>query len=123
MKKRGNAIAEALRVQKAAARQGFDWNRSAPLWAKLREETIEFREVAHLKKRGEEELGDLLFMVVNLARHYRLNPERALAAGNRKFLRRYGYILKRAKGLPPLGSKRRLTQMEKLWVAAKKKGL
>ncbi|MEK6805266.1 MAG: MazG nucleotide pyrophosphohydrolase domain-containing protein [Pseudomonadota bacterium] len=122
MKKR-EPLAHALLLQKAAARQGFDWDRAAPLWAKLREEVGELREVAHQRRRGEEELGDLLFMVVNLARHYRLDPVRALKQGNRKFVRRYGYILKHADTLPPLGHPRRLAQMEKLWQHAKRRGL
>jgi uncharacterized protein YabN with tetrapyrrole methylase and pyrophosphatase domain len=118
-----SAIADALRLQKSAARQGFDWNRPGPLWNKLQEEIAELREVARDPVRGQEELGDLLFMVVNLARHFGLDPERALRGGNRKFMRRYAYILRHAKTLPPLGHPRRLAQMEKLWVAAKKKGL
>ncbi len=121
--KNTDPIAEALRVQKGAARQGFDWNRPAPLWAKLQEEITELRAVARQPKKAEEELGDLLFMVINLARHFGLDPKAALKGTNRKFLRRYGYVLKGAKNLPPLGHPRRLAQMEKLWKKAKKQGL
>lgn len=121
--KRKSAIADALRLQKSAARQGFDWNRPGPLWNKLQEEIAELREVAREPVRAQEELGDLLFMAVNLARHFGLDPERALRGGNRKFMRRYGYILKHAKQLPSLGHPQRLAQMEKLWQKAKRQGL
>ena len=118
--KRRDSLREAMKLQRAAARQGFDWNKTAPLWAKLQEEIAELSAAARDPRRAEEELGDLLFMVVNFARHLGLDPNRALRGASRKFKRRYGYILQHADSLPPLGHPRRLAAMEKLWQQAKR---
>jgi uncharacterized protein YabN with tetrapyrrole methylase and pyrophosphatase domain len=111
-------LAAAMKMQRAAARQGFDWRELADLWPKLAEEIAELR-AARTSKERREELGDLLFMLVNLARHLKLDPASALAAANRKFARRYGYIQKHRDSLPPLGDPRRLDAMELLWTQAK----
>lgn len=85
------ALTRALKLQKRAARVGFDWPEIAPVFAKLSEETAELR--AEMTARNQagiaEEMGDLLFSVVNLARHLDLDPEAALRAGNDKFERRF----------------------------------
>ncbi len=85
------ALTRALKLQKRAARVGFDWPEAAPVLDKIGEE------VAELKAEMEagdapamaEEMGDLLFSVVNLARHLDIDPEAALRAGNDKFERRF----------------------------------
>ena len=112
------ALQEALRLQREAAAQGFDWTDPAGLWDKLAEEIGELREAPDAAGRAEE-LGDLLFMVVNLSRHLGVDPTAALAAANAKFSRRYGHILKHLDHLPPLGDASRLDAMERLWQAAK----
>jgi uncharacterized protein YabN with tetrapyrrole methylase and pyrophosphatase domain len=114
-------LAEAGRIQRAAARQGFDWARLADVWPKLEEEIGELRAVARHRRRAQEELGDLLFMVVNLARHLGISPSAALRAGNRKFQRRYAHVMRHSAKLPPLGSRARLIRMEELWQEAKRK--
>jgi uncharacterized protein YabN with tetrapyrrole methylase and pyrophosphatase domain len=111
-------LAEALRLQLEAAREGFDWTDPQELWDKLAEEIGELRRAADAAER-EEELGDLLFMAVNLSRHLGVDPARALQAANAKFQRRYGYILQHLSGLPPLGDPSRLQRMEQLWQQAK----
>lgn len=116
-------LAAALLLQKHAARLGFDWDKADDLWKKLAEEIGELKAVARQPKKAEGELGDLLFMAVNLARHLGVNAERALHGANRKFSRRFAYILERGESLPPLGDKRRLAAMEKFWQEAKRKGL
>lgn len=120
-KRKGDPLAQARRVQRAAARQGFDWPAGDPrVWAKLAEEIRELRVVARNPRRAEEELGDLLFMVVNLSRHLKVDARWALAGAIRKFSRRFAYVMKHAAALPPLGSRRRLVEMEKLWQEAKR---
>jgi uncharacterized protein YabN with tetrapyrrole methylase and pyrophosphatase domain len=119
MKRRREPLAEALRIQRAAARQGFDWDRLAPLWRKLQEEIGELRAVARQPARAADELGDLLFMAVNLARHLRVDAGAALTRANRKFLRRYRHVMRGAAQLPPLGDRKRLAQMERRWQQAK----
>jgi uncharacterized protein YabN with tetrapyrrole methylase and pyrophosphatase domain len=111
-------LAEALRLQLEAAAEGFDWTNPQDLWDKLAEEIGELRQAADAAAR-EEELGDLLFMVVNLSRHLGVDPARALLAANAKFSRRYGLILEHLAELPPLGDPTRLEQMERLWQQAK----
>lgn len=113
-----SAIEYALQLQRAAAQQGFDWDEPAALWAKLAEELDELREAASPVHRLEE-LGDVLFMVVNIARHMGLKPEQALAAANVKFERRYAQVMQSPQTLPPLGDPRRIVEMERRWQQAK----
>lgn len=115
-------LSEALILQRRAARQGFDWPRQDPeLWDKLAEEVGELRAVCRDRRRATEELGDLLFMVVNLARHLDVDARQALAGAIRKFQRRYAYVIRHAADLPPRKDARRLQRMEALWRAAKRR--
>ncbi len=114
----------ARQLQDDAAREGFDWHELAPLWDKLAEEIAELREtVDQTPARRQDELGDLLFVVVNLARHLGVDPAAALAGANDKFRRRYAHVMAQPEGLPPLGSPERLDAMEARWQQAKKLGL
>lgn len=118
----GAALRDAARIQRQAARQGFDWPQNDPrLWGKLAEEIRELRAVRKDRSRASDELGDLLFMVVNLSRHLKVDADRALAGAVRKFQRRYTYVMRHARKLPPLGDARRLERMEALWRAAKRR--
>ncbi|HUS24647.1 MAG TPA: MazG nucleotide pyrophosphohydrolase domain-containing protein [Candidatus Binatia bacterium] len=114
-------LSEALRIQRAAAGQGFDWPDLAPLWRKLAEEIRELKAVAHDRRKARDELGDLLFMAVNLARHLQVDPSRALSQASRKFLRRYAFVMRGARTLPKRGDPRRLAAMERRWVEAKRR--
>lgn len=114
-------LRRAVRIQRAAARQGFDWPAGDPrVWAKLAEEIGELRRVCGDRRRAAEELGDLLFMVVNLSRHLRVDAAAALAYATAKFEGRYGHVRAHARGLPPRGDPRRLERMEQLWQEAKR---
>ena len=116
-----DALAEALRIQLEAARHGFDWREAGELWDKLAEEIGELQQaVGEGRERTQDELGDLLFMVVNLARHLGVDAGAALNQANAKFNRRFAYILQNAEGLPPLGAPDRLDAMEALWQEAKR---
>jgi len=116
------ALTRAEKLGKRAARLGFDWPETAPVIDKIEEETAELRaEIAAdaPPERLEEELGDLLFSVVNLARHLRIEPEHALRAANRKFERRFRQV---EKTLAESGHKPEdagLNAMEAAWKAAK----
>jgi uncharacterized protein YabN with tetrapyrrole methylase and pyrophosphatase domain len=114
-----DAIEAALQLQRNAAAEGFDWSDEEGLWLKLAEEIGELRAAATPDERLEE-LGDLLFMVVNLARHLHSDPAAALRQANAKFERRWRYILDRRDNLPAAG-RERLEAMERLWMEAKRR--
>lgn len=108
------ALERATKLQRRAARVGFDWPDAAGPRAKIVEELAELdAETDH--HRMLDELGDLLFAVVNLARHLNIEPEVALREANAKFERRFRQIEKQP-GFADLS----LEEKEELWVAAKK---
>jgi len=108
------ALERAAKLQRRAARTGFDWPDASGPRAKIDEELAELEaETDHDRKL--EELGDLLFAVVNLARHLNIEPEAALREANRKFEQRFRAI-ERTPGFSDMS----LEEMEALWVEAKK---
>src|SRR3954451_19169492 len=108
------ALERAAKLQRRAARTGFDWPDVSGPRAKIDEELAELEaETDHERKL--EELGDLLFAVVNLARHLNIEPEAALREANRKFEQRFRAIEK-----TPRFAELSLDQKEELWTAAKK---
>ncbi|NLT94973.1 MAG: nucleoside triphosphate pyrophosphohydrolase [Clostridia bacterium] len=86
------SLMHAYKVQEKAAKVGFDWPDIQGAWEKLEEELTELRRALEGKGKVYEELGDLLFAVVNVARFLDVNPEEALAAAVRKFRLRFSYI-------------------------------
>ena len=114
-------LEEALRLQREAAELGFDWRHLDELWDKLAEESAELREAAaQSREAAQDELGDLLFMAVNLARHLGVDAEAALAGANAKFRRRFAHVCAARDQLPPLGDPTRLDAMEARWLEAKR---
>ena len=122
------ALTRAIKLQNKAAKVGFDWPSLAPVFAKLNEELAELEaaiaETQDKTNRAaiEEEFGDLLFVVANIARHLKLDPEGALRAANEKFARRFRYIEQQlaARGSSPAQSD--LAEMDALWDEAKASG-
>jgi MazG family protein len=88
------ALHRALRIQDKAAAVGFDWDNIQDVWAKIHEETDEMEAASNEKDPNalEEELGDLLFSIVNVSRHLNINPENALRKANDKFITRFQMI-------------------------------
>ena len=115
------ALTRAEKLQQRAARVGFDWPDASHVLDKLVEEADELREAAESldKDAVEDEFGDLLFVVVNLGRHMKVDPEKALRRANAKFTRRFRAIeaALAAEGRSPEQSS--LDEMETLWIAAK----
>jgi nucleoside triphosphate diphosphatase len=115
------ALMRAEKLTRRAARVGFDWENPDQVLAKLDEETAEVREAlaAGNQDAVEDEIGDMLFVVANLARKAGVDPEVALRRGNAKFERRFRWIevALRAQGKTPETST--LDEMETLWHAAK----
>lgn len=116
------AMMAALKVQGKAARAGFDWTSGSEVFGKLEEEVRELRELeGGPRERVEAELGDLLFTVVNLARHLGVDPERALRGTCGEFVERYRMMEEEA-GLPGGGFEALpMEEKERLWQRAKKK--
>lgn len=115
------ALTRAVKLQKRAARVGFDWPSIDEVLAKITEETAELVEARDSLTQAEveEEFGDLLFVMANLARHLDLDPEAALRAANAKFSRRFGRIedwLAEADRTPAQSD---LAEMDALWNRAK----
>ncbi|MCT8974158.1 nucleoside triphosphate pyrophosphohydrolase [Microbaculum marinisediminis] len=116
------ALQRAVKLQKRAARVGFDWDDSAQVIAKIHEEIDEVSEAAEAGDRGAlaDEIGDVLFAVANFARHFGVDPEDALRGTNDKFRRRFAHIEQqaRAEGTPLEAVT--LERMEGWWQDAKK---
>ena len=117
------ALARAIELQRKASRVGFDWNDPRAVLHKIREEADEIEAALD---RGDadqlaEETGDLLFALVNLARHIGTDPELALRATNTKFERRFGYIERKLTVQGRSLEEASLDEMEALWNEAKAK--
>lgn len=115
------ALVKAFRIQEKAANVGFDWADRAEAWNKVREESEEFAaEIESMDaEKMESEMGDLLFSVINIARLYGINPENALEKTNRKFIRRFNHIERRAKENGMELKDMTLGQMDEFWNEAK----
>lgn len=115
------ALLEGLKLTKKAAKVGFDWENADQIFDKLNEETAELRSAI---KNGDktniaEEIGDLLFVIMNLARHLDVEPETALNKTNRKFRQRFKYIEDELKSQGKTLDDADLKEMDDLWNQAK----
>jgi len=116
------ALVRATKLQKRAAQVGFDWPDKSPVVAKIKEELAEVQEAISsgaAMDAVEEEIGDLLFAVTNLARHMKIDAEQALQSANRKFVRRFSYIERQLSAQNKKPSESNLEEMDKLWNKAK----
>jgi ATP diphosphatase len=115
------ALTRALKLQAKAGKVGFDWNDPLAVLAKIREEAdeIEAELAAGNRAAAAAEVGDLLFAVVNLARHLDADPEATLRATNDKFERRFGAIERALAAVGKTPREATLKEMDALWDAAK----
>ncbi len=115
------AMTRAVKLQKRAARVGFDWTEARAILSKVHEETTEIVDAMDNKSQAEveEEFGDLLFVIANLARHLQVDPEHALRGTNAKFARRFAHIEERVKEDGGTLEGASLDEMEALWMEAK----
>lgn len=117
------ALMRAEKIQKRAARVGFDWSTTGPVIDKIEEELKELRTELEAEKveqiRVADELGDVLFAVANLARHCKVDPEVALRATNDKFEKRFRHIERRLAETGRKPADASLEEMEALWQEAK----
>ena len=114
-------LLEALKLTKKAAKVGFDWPETEMVFDKIEEEIGELKTAVERedKVNMEEEIGDLLFGLVNLARRFDIEPETALKKTNRKFRRRFSYIERELKARGRTLDEASLEEMDQLWDAAK----
>jgi tetrapyrrole methylase family protein/MazG family protein len=116
------ALFRAEKMQRRVARVGFDWKDSRPVFEKVVEEFSEFRRACARRKHAEafEELGDILFALVNVARHHGICAEDALRASTRKFADRFRYIEDRFAAEKKDLRTATLRQMDRYWEESKK---
>ena len=117
------AMVKAYRIQEKASGVGFDWEKPEQVWEKVQEELNELKEVVeedsgHKKK--ENELGDVIFAIINYARFIGVNPEDALEHTNRKFIKRFKHLEDRARQENRPLHELTLAEMDVYWNEAKK---
>ncbi|ACE91028.1 nucleoside triphosphate pyrophosphohydrolase [Rhizobium phaseoli] len=115
------ALTEALKLQERAAKVGFDWSAPEPILDKIEEEIDELRVALRDGDRAKvsDELGDLIFAVVNIGRHVKADPEQALRGTNTKFRRRFNHIENVLEAEGETLEAASLERMEEIWQAAK----
>lgn len=117
------SVIKAYRVQDKARGVGFDWDKKEDVWNKVREEISELETELQREEnleRQTDELGDVLFSIINAARLYGINPDNALERTNRKFIRRFTYVEQQARQQGLQLKDMTLAQMDALWNEAKK---
>jgi ATP diphosphatase len=117
------ALTRAEKLQKRAARVGFDWHDLCPVFAKIAEEMGELKhevDIGAPKARLQDEMGDVLFAVANLARWLKVDPEAALRDTNAKFERRFRRVEELLRQIGKTPEESDLDEMDRLWNAAKK---
>ena len=115
------ALVKANRIQDKAAGVGFDWEKPQQVWEKVEEELQELQnevQLNHIDK-IEDELGDVLFSLVNYARFLKINPENALERTNKKFIKRFQFLEAKAKTLNKSLHDMTLAEMDVFWEEAK----
>ena len=115
------ALLEAVKITTKAAKVGFDWTDKSQIFEKLEEEVRELKTAIDSgdPEGIDEEIGDLLFVIVNLARHLDVEPETSLKKTNRKFRKRFGFIEDRLAATGRRAADSGLEEMDRLWNEAK----
>lgn len=118
------ALIRASKLLKKASKVGFDWPVETGVISKIREELLELQSAIDAQDMPavEEELGDLLFSVVNLSRFRKIDPEVLMARANAKFERRFGEMEKTLKAAGKTLEQATLPEMEDAWISAKERG-
>ena len=116
------ALLRAYKIQSKAAKVGFDWQDIEPVWAKVQEELGELQEALASgdKVAAEKELGDVLFAIVNYARHHKIEPEVALEGTNNRFTSRFLYVEEKVHNSGKAWQDFTLDELDEFWDEAKK---
>ncbi len=120
-----SSLLRAYRIQEKASKIGFDWENKEDVWEKVEEELTEFKEAEKIgdSEKIEEELGDLLFSLVNYSRFLKINPENALRRANEKFIKRFSYVEEKINSSGNNLVDATLEEMDKFWEESKKENL
>ena len=113
------ALLKALKVSKKAAREGFEWKKEADIWKTLTSEMAEFKAVLKSKTKKADEIGDILFTIVNIARWSKLDPEDSLNMATKKFIARYTKIKNKLKSLKKDIKELSYSELDRLWKSVK----
>ncbi len=115
------SLIRAQRLQQKASYAGFDWEKIEQVWGKVNEEIIELKEaeISGNNQHIEEEIGDLLFAIVNLSRHLNISSEDALRKTNQKFIRRFKKVEEGIKAKGKKLNEASLKEMDSIWNEAK----
>ena len=116
------ALVKASRIQDKVKGVGFDWEEPEQVWDKVQEELQEFRDEIKVgnQENMEAEFGDVLFSMINYARFLKINPEDALERTNKKFIKRFQYLVSKADEVGKYISEMTLAEMDVFWNEAKK---
>ena len=111
------AMIKALRLQEKSKQVGFEWSNKAQVWDKVKEEMEELKEAekSGIQDKIEDEMGDLLFSLINFARFLQVDPENALERTNKKFIRRFILMEQEAKKQSRMLHNMTLEEMDDLW--------
>ena len=117
------SLLRAQKLQKKAAKEGFDWDQISDVFDKLDEEIVEFKEAVLKKKSADiqNEIGDMIFVITNIAKCYKIDAEEALRSTNNKFIKRFQYIEQKIKAKGKTLKDSPLEEMERYWKEAKNK--
>ncbi|MBT3513729.1 MAG: nucleoside triphosphate pyrophosphohydrolase [Nitrospina sp.] len=117
------SLIRAQKIQKKATKEGFDWDQINDVFEKLDEEVIEFKEAVLQKKNVDikNEIGDIIFVITNIAKFYKVDAEEALRSTNNKFIKRFQYIEKKIQEKGKVLKDCPLEEMEFYWQEAKNK--
>ena len=117
------SLLRAQKLQKKAAKEGFDWDQISDVFDKLDEEIGEFKEAVLKKKSADiqNEIGDIIFVITNIAKCYKIDAEEALRSTNNKFIKRFQYIEQKIKAKGKTLKESPLEEMERYWQEAKNK--
>lgn len=114
------SLVKAQRIQEKARGVGFDWDNKDQVWAKVQEELQEFKEVEEIdKEKATEELGDVMFSIINYARFLDINPDEALERTNRKFITRFQFLERESAKDGKTMGEMTLNEMDEYWERSK----
>jgi len=117
------SLIRAQKIQKKAAKEGFDWEKINDVFDKLDEEILEFKEAVLAKKNMDiqSEIGDIIFVITNISKFYKIDAEEALRSTNNKFIKRFHYIEQKIEEKGKTLKDSSLEEMEHYWQEAKNK--